>query len=304
MIPDFQSIMLPLLKNLSDGREYQLRDIINIISDQFNLSQTERLEVLPSGNQPIIDNRVGWARTYLKKAKLLDNPRRGIIKISDEGKRLLTANPTKIDVRFLKTLPGFKEWHESFSTKDEATPLVEKAEIETGKTPEELLDYSFLAIKEQLASEILDKVKSCPPSFFEKLVIDLLIAMGYGGSRKEAGLTIGKPGDGGIDGLIKEDKLGLDTIYIQAKRWDGPVTIHQVRDFAGSLLGKKARKGIFLTTSSYPSSAKEFVSTIDPKIVLIDGKELAELMIEHNIGVYTKERYEVKKLNSDYFDEA
>jgi restriction system protein len=209
MIPDFQTIMLPLLQLLSDGNEHLLRDAINSISDQFNLTDQERIEVLPSGNQSVIDNRVGWARTYLKKAQLLENPRRGILRISPSGRQLLDTNPTRIDVKLLRTLPGFKEWQESFGSKEgDAIPVVEKTEIETGKTPEELLDYSFVSIREQLASEILERVKSCPPSFFESLVVDLLLRMGYGGSQKEAGQIVGKSGDGGIDGLIKEDNLG------------------------------------------------------------------------------------------------
>lgn len=305
MVPDFQSLMLALLQILSDGQEHVLRDVINQLSEQFHLTEAEKTELLPSGNQPIIDNRVGWARTYLKKAQLLENPRRGILKITDAGRRLLDTNPSKIDVKFLKTLPEFREWHSSFSSKeDDPEAVVEKSEIESGKTPEELLEYSFLSIKAQLASELLDKVKSCPPAFFEFLVVDLLIKMGYGGSRKEAGQVLGRSGDGGIDGLIKEDKLGLDTIYIQAKRWENPVTIHQVRDFAGSLLGQKAKKGIFITTSGYPSSAKDFVTSIEPKIILIDGKELAELMIEYNVGVATKKTYDVKRLDTDYFEEV
>jgi restriction system protein len=305
MIPDFQSIMLPLLQILSDGKEHVLRDIINQLSEQFHLTQEEKTELLPSGNQPIIDNRVGWARTYLKKAQILENPRRGILKISEAGRKLLDTKPHRIDVKFLKTLPDFKEWHDSFSSKDDdSEALVEKTEIESGKTPEELLEYSFLTIKAQLASELLEKVKSCPLAFFEFLVVDLLIRMGYGGSKKEAGQVLGRSGDGGIDGLIKEDKLGLDTIYIQAKRWENQVTIHQVRDFAGSLLGQKAKKGIFITTSNYPASAKEFVTSIEPKIILIDGKELAELMIEYNVGVALKKTYDVKRLDTDYFEEV
>ena len=216
----------------------------------------------------------------MQKAGLLENPRRGVLDICEAGRKLLESKPQKIDVKFLKTLPGFKEWHSSFNAKDDdVETAVEKTEIESGKTPEELLEYSFLSIKAQLASELLEKVKSCPPAFFEYLVVDLLIHMGYGGSRKEAGQVLGRSGDGGIDGLIKEDKLGLDTIFVQAKRWENQVTIHQVRDFAGSLLGQKAKKGIFITTSSYPASAKEFVRSIEPRIILIDGKELAELMI-------------------------
>ncbi|NLR80199.1 restriction endonuclease [Chitinophaga eiseniae] len=305
MIPDFQTIMLPLLQILSDGNEYLLRDVINKICDQFHLTEEEKIELLPSGNQPIIDNRVGWARTYLKKAQLLENPRRGVLRINQAGRELLESKPSRIDVKFLKTLPGFKEWHESSSSKDDGiTPVIEKVENETGKTPEELLEYSFVSIKEQLASELLEKIKSCPFSFFEVLVIDLLIKMGYGGSKREAGQVMGKSGDGGIDGLIKEDKLGLDTIYVQAKRWENTVPIHHVRDFAGSLLSKKAKKGIFITTSNYPASAKEFVSSIEPKVALIDGKELTELMIEYNIGVASKKMYEVKRLDTDYFEEV
>lgn len=304
MIPDFQTIMLPLLQILSDGNEHLLRDVINNICDQFHLTEEEKVELLPSGNQPIIDNRVGWARTYLKKAQLLENPRRGILVISQAGRELLESKPSRIDVKFLETLPGFKEWHESSSSKDDGiTPVIEKVENETGKTPEELLEYSFVSIKEQLASELLEKIKSCSPSFFEVLVIDLLIKMGYGGSKREAGQVMGKSGDGGIDGLIKEDKLGLDTIYVQAKRWENTVPIHHVRDFAGSLLSKKAKKGIFITTSNYPTSVKEFVASIEPKVALIDGKELTELMIEYNIGVSSKKVYEVKRLDTDYFEE-
>jgi restriction system protein len=307
MIPDFQTIMLPLLKILQDGREHSLRDIISKISDQFNLTEEERVQLLPSANQAIINNRVGWARTYLKKANLLETPKRAVLKITADGVNVLAKNLSRVDVKFLQTFPKFQEWINSYATKSNDVEAIEgeiKIEIQTGKTPEELLDYSYNQLKEELASEIIDKVKSCSPAFFELLVIDLLIKMGYGGSRKEAGEVLGKSGDGGIDGIIKEDKLGLDTIYIQAKRWDNTVTIHQVRDFAGSLLSKKAKKGIFISTSSFPVSAKEFVSSIEPKIVLIDGNELANLMIEYKVGVSVKKVYEVQRLDSDYFEEV
>jgi restriction system protein len=307
MIPDFQTIMLPLLKILQDGKEHALRDIISEISDQFTLTEEERVQLLPSANQTMISNRVGWARTYLKKANLLETPKRAVLKITEDGVNILAKSLPRIDVKFLQTLPKFQEWQSSYATKIDDIELAEnenKIEIQTGKTPEELLDYSYSQLKEELASEIIDKIKSCSPAFFELLVIDLLIKMGYGGSRKEAGEVLGKSGDGGIDGIIKEDKLGLDTIYIQAKRWENTVTIHQVRDFAGSLLSKKAKKGIFITTSSYPASAKEFVSSIEPKIVLIDGNELANLMIEYKVGVSVKKVYEVQRLDSDYFEEV
>ena len=308
MIPDFQTIMLPLLELLQDDKEHELQELILQISDKFELSEDERDERLPSGNQQIINNRVGWARTYLKKAQLLESPRRAIFKITDKGKKILASSPKLIDVKFLQNLPEFKDWQSSYlgikaNDKDENTKLQVSEEIESVKTPEELLEYSFTKLKKELASELIEKIKSSSPYFFESLVVDLLIKMGYGGSRKEAGQVIGKSGDGGIDGIIKEDKLGLDAIYIQAKKWDSTVSISSIRDFAGSLLSKKAKKGIFITTSNFPKAAYEFVSSIEPRIILIDGKELAELMIEYNVGIATKTNYEVKKIDLDYFEE-
>lgn len=300
-IPDFQSLMLPFLKLLADGKLHTIHEIYEALCLQFQLTQEEKEMLLPSGNQAIMRNRVGWTRTYLKKAGLIDSPQRASFIITDEGRKVLSENLTRIDVKFLKRYPVFKEWQES--TKGEGDDSQDKTELETGKTPEELLEYSFTKLKSELAIDLLEKVKGASPAFFESLVIDLLIKMGYGGSRKEAGEVLGKSGDGGIDGLIKEDKLGLDIIYVQAKRWENPVTIHQVRDFAGSLLSKKARKGILLTTSGFPNSAFEFINSIDPKIRLIDGVELAELMVEYNVGVTVKKSYEVKRLDLDYFEE-
>jgi|SRR6185437_1006842 len=303
MIPDFQKIILPLLEILGDNKEHELGYITQKICERFKLTEEEKKELLPSGNQEIINNRVGWARTYLKKAKLIESPRRATFKITEQGLKILQSSPEKINVRFLKdNNPEFKEWQTSYKKEEVSSQAIE--EVETEKTPEELLDYSFTKLKEELAVDILEKIKSCSSTFFERLVVNLLIAMGYGGSRKEAGETLGKSGDGGIDGIIKEDKLGLDTIYIQAKKWDSTVPITHIRDFAGSLLSKKAKKGIFISTSSYPKSAYEFVQSIEPKIILIDGNALAELMIEHNVGLSTKNSYEVKKIDNDYFDEA
>ncbi len=313
MIPDYQTLMLPLLEILSDEKEHELQELIKTLSDKFNLTDDERNELLPSGTQAIINNRVGWARTYLKKANLLTSIRRATFKITEQGIQILKKNPLKIDVKFLQELEDFKKWQVSYQTNyqdnfqnKKGNEIIEEniIEIEQGKTPEELLDYSYQKLKDELAVELIEKIKSCSPVFFERLVIDLLIKMGYGGSRKEAGQIIGKSGDGGIDGIIKEDKLGLDTIYVQAKRWENTVPVGQVRDFAGSLLSKKAKKGIFISTSNYPKGAYEFVSSIEPKIVLIDGKELAELMIQHNVGMATKSIYELKKLDLDYFEEA
>jgi restriction system protein len=300
-IPDFQSLMLPFLKYMSDGKPHNIHEIYNALCEQFKLTQADKELLLPSGNQGIMSNRVGWTRTYLKKAGLISSPQRATFLITEEGYKILAENPARIDVKFLKRYPHFKEWQEAAKPEDGASE--DKTELESGKTPEELLEYSFTKLRSELALDLLEKVKNSSPAFFEALVIDLLIKMGYGGSRKEAGEVMGKSGDGGIDGLIKEDKLGLDTIYIQAKKWENSVTIHQVRDFAGSLLGKKARKGIFITTSNFPNSAFEFINNIEPKIRLIDGKELAELMVEYNVGVTVKKNYEVKRLDTDYFEE-
>jgi restriction system protein len=303
MIPDFQTVMLPILEILSDGKEYDRRNLIEKISDKFKLTDEERNELLPSGNSRIISNRVGWAKSYMVQAQLIETIRRGTYKISEKGFELLKQKPNKVDIKLLKTLPDFNKWQKSYSSKKEKDLTETNIDIETEQTPEELIDFSYLKLKEELASELLDKIKKASPNFFERLVIDLLIKMGYGGSKKEAGQILGKSGDGGIDGLIKEDKLGLDTIYVQAKRWENTVPVSQVRDFAGSLLSKKAKKGIFISTSEYPKSAYEFVSSIEPRIVLINGKELADMMIENNVGLSTKTFYEIKKIDSDYFEE-
>jgi restriction system protein len=298
--------MLPFLELLADGQEHELQEMISKIYEKFQLTEDEKKELLPSGNQEVINNRVGWVRTYLKKAQLIESTRRAAFKITEKGKSILAEKRDRIDVKFLQTLPEFKQWYQSSynNSKNESNTLeLTTEEVDTKKTPEELLDYSFSKLKEELALDLIEKIKNSTPNFFERLVVDLLIKMGYGGSRKEAGQVIGKSGDGGIDGIIKEDKLGLDAIYIQAKRWEATVPVGQVRDFAGSLLSKKAKKGIFITTSNYPKAAYEFVSSIEPRIILIDGKELAELMIEYNVGIATKINYEVKRIDLDYFEE-
>jgi restriction system protein len=308
MIPDFQSIMLPFLEILADKKEHTLKNIIAVLTLKFKLTDEEKQRLIPSQNQTVIINRIGWTRTYLKKAELIISPKRGVFTISPLGLDILSNKPTKIDSKFLRKIPAFQEWknigNNSDAKKDDTNlkALVEDIEIE--KTPEELLEYSFSRMQEQLVIDLLDQIKTCTPAFFEWLVIDLLIKMGYGGSKKEAGKVIGKSNDGGIDGVIKEDKLGLDTIYIQAKKWENVVPVSQVRDFAGALLSKKAKKGIFIATSSFPKSAYEFVGSIEPRIILIDGKQLAEFMIEHNVGISTKVVYEIKKIDSDYFSES
>lgn len=302
MIPDFQAVMLPLLKNLSDEQTHHVRDLVEQIAKEFNLTEQERSELLPGGTQEIINNRVGWAASYLKKAQLIQSSKRGYFQITSNGKKLLNQNITVLDVKLLKTIPEFLNWHNSSKTKKTTAINIPDASLAENKTPEELFEESFNLLREELVSELIDQIKNCTPRFFEHLVVDLLIKMGYGGSRSEAGQIIGKSGDGGIDGIINEDKLGLDTIYIQAKKWDKTVPVSQIRDFAGALLSKKAKKGIFITTSNFPQSAYDFVNSIEPRIILIDGIQLANYMIEANLGVSIKRIYEIKKIDTDYFE--
>jgi restriction system protein len=295
-IPDYQSLMLPLLKYLGDGKEHQLQETIEAMAQYSGLTQDERKEVLPSGRQPIIDNRVGWARTYMKKAGLIEYTKRGHFRITERGKEVLAEEPEQINVRYLKKFPEFIEFQAL--KKEEAE---EETEEKEKLTPEELIESAYQKLRQNLAAELIQQVKNCSPSFFEKLVIDLLISMGYGGTRKDAGEAIGRSGDEGIDGIIKEDRLGLDIVYIQAKRWENPVSRPEIQKFAGALLGRKAKKGIFITTSSFTIDAREYAEKIESKIVLIDGDTLAQLMIDHNIGVSAVASYTLKKMDNDYF---
>ena len=302
MIPDYQSIMLPLLKKISDGKVYKFRNLIDLLSEDFQLTEEEQKELLPSGQQPIFDNRVGWANTYMKKAGLIKSEKRGYLQISELGQKVLSDNPKEINIKFLRQFDSFNEF-----TKVKKNGSVKSKEIkeitEEEQTPEEMLEYAHQKLTNDLSQELIETIKICSPRFFENLVIDLLLSMGYGGSRVDAGRAIGKSSDGGIDGIIKEDKLGLDIIYVQAKRWENTVPTREIRDFAGALLAKKAKKGIFITTSNFPKSAIEFVGQIEPKIILIDGQRLGELMIEFDVGVSTQRNYKVKRIDSDYFEE-
>lgn len=299
-IPDYQTVMLPVLKTVADGESHLLRDISKAISDQFELTDEERGKRLPSGQQTIIANRIGWATTYLKKAGLLEYPARGKRRLTEEGKKLLKENPPSINAAYLKRYPSFVEFTTPTDSDDSPGPSTSEPGV---KTPEETLDESYGALRNELASELIDMVKSCSPQFFEQLVVDLLVAMGYGGSLADAGQTVGKSGDGGIDGIIKEDKLGLDAIYIQAKRWENTVGRPVVQAFAGSMEGFRARKGVVITTSTFSKDAQEYVTQIERKIVLIDGKRLARLMIDHDIGVTTARSYLIKRADTDYFTE-
>lgn len=293
--------MLPLLELSADGREYSLREAIDKLSYHFNLSEKETQEMLPSGRQTTFDNRVGWARTYLKKAGLLKATRRGYFQITEKGQSVLHEKPAGINVKFLEKFPEFIEFKNL--KKDNSNFTKEADPQNQDKTPEENLESIVQALTQELASELIDSIKNCSPAFFERLVIDVLVKMGYGGTRKDASRIVGRSGDGGIDGTINEDRLGLDIIYVQAKRWENPVGRPEVQKFAGALQGFRARKGIFITSSTFTNEAKDFVSRIDSKIILVDGQSLAEYMIEFGVGVSTKETYEVKKMDLDYFTE-
>ena len=300
-IPDFQSIMLPLLTFAGDGKEHSLREAIESLAQQFALTPEERAELLPSGRQEIFVNRVGWARTYMKKAGLLDSTRRGHFKITERGCSMLRSKPSMINIKYLRQFDEFVEFQRP--VKENSPNEAGNADTEEISTPEELMESAYQRVREGLAAELLQTIKDNSPAFFERLVIDLLVRMGYGGTRKDAGQAIGKSGDGGIDGIIKEDRLGLDIVYVQAKRWDDVVGRPEIQKFAGALQGQRAKKGVFLTTSSFSRDALEYVSRIESKIVLIDGEMLAQLMIDYNIGVATLASYDVKRIDSDYFAE-
>ena len=298
MIPDYQTCMLPLLKYAVDKSEHKFSDAVEYLSDEFALTKEERKELLPSRTQDVITNRIGWARTYLKKAGLLEDTRRGYFKITERGLSVLSENLEKLSTKYLQKFDEFIAFREKHTEKDTSSEI----ELTTEATPEEMLETGFAKLSENLIDDLLAKIGESSPSFFEHLVVDLLVHMGYGGSFSEAAQVVGKSGDEGIDGIIKEDKLGLDTIYIQAKRWKGVVGRPEIQKFAGALLGQKTSKGVFITTSSFTKEAEEYVSSVDRKVVLIDGTKLATLMIEHNVGISTVRTFEIKRIDSDYFE--
>jgi len=300
MIPEYQEIMLPLLELADDEEEHRFRDAVDELAKDFNLTEEQRNKLLPSGTDKIFRNRVGWAKTYLKKAGLLEYPERGYFKITERGKEVLERDPDKIDYKFLKKFEGFKEFVTPSKGSEEPTEEIETSSLDD-QTPEELIEIGYKTLTDNLAEELLEKIRDSSPEFFEKLVVDLLVKMGYGGSIKEAGEAIGKVGDEGIDGVIKEDFLGLDIIYLQAKRWQNTVPRPEVQKFAGALQGKNAKKGVFITTSSFSKNARRYADKIDSKLILINGEKLANLMIKHDVGVSLSSTYIVKDVDSDYF---
>ena len=288
------------LNSSNDQEEHLLNETIDYLAKQFNLSEENKQELLPSGRQTKFSNRVGWAITYLKKAKLLESGKRGTFSISVRGVDVLKTKPKTIDRKFLERFPEFVEFQ---NIKQDSDPIEVLLVTEVDQTPQEIFDNNYQKIIKEVKESLLEQIKSCSPQFFENLVVDLLLSMGYGGSRKDAGEAVGKSSDGGIDGIIKEDKLGLDCIYIQAKRWEASVGRPTIQAFAGSLEGMKARKGVLITTSQFTKEAREYVKIIEKRIILIDGEQLSELMLENNVGVNEIQTYTLKKVNFDYFNE-
>ncbi len=305
-IPDFQSILLPLLNYLSDGEEHSNQDIYEALESHFKMTDEEKKEFLPSGKQRVFVNRAAWAKSYLKQADLVEAVRRGYYKITELGKKVVFEDkPARIDIQFLMKFPAFVAFRSGRNNGEQQAEKVNK-QIDvcaSEKTPEEYIEFGFNAVSQKIRQELQATIKSCSARFFEKMVVDLLLSMGYGGSRQEAGALTSKGSDEGIDGIINEDKLGLDVIYIQAKHWENNVSRPEIQKFAGALQGKRAKKGIFITTSGFTKEAHEFVKSIDNKIVLIDGERLAELMVEHNVGVDVVQAFYLKKVDADYFAE-
>lgn len=304
-IPDFQTMMLPILKILSDGQKRRNGDISKEIANHFSLTDEEKRELLPSGSQRTHQNRSNWAVSYLNGAGILERPQRGVYQISEKGKELLDSNPEKINVQTLSEISQFSKWlkgGKGSKLKSSSTGKANESLSVTDKTPDETIEILAREINDQLASELLDQLGKMDPFKFEQLIVDLMLAMGYGGSRAEAGKVTQASNDGGIDGVINEDRLGLDTIYLQAKRWENAVGRREIQSFVGALAGRQAHKGVFITTSSFGKNAIEYANTVSQKIILINGERLAQLMIDFDIGVGTDKTINIKKIDTDYFD--
>jgi restriction system protein len=304
-IPDFQTLMLPLLKFIRDGIEHTITEAVIELGKEFSLTKEELEEMLPSRNQRVFYNRVTWAKARLKMASLVENTSTGKFQITSRGQEILNQNPARIDLKFLRQIPEYIEFNKNWKSKLQSINN-DNAEINESietQTPDVALEISYQNIRKALAQDLLSRVKKCTPKFFETLVVKLLVKMGYGGSLEDAGRVVGKGGDEGIDGIIKEDKLGLDVIYIQAKRWDGNVGRQEIQRFVGALAGQGAKKGVFITTSRFTPDAKNYLPRNETKVVLINGEQLSELMIDYNVGVTLYETYEIKRLDNDFFDE-
>lgn len=308
-IPDYQSLMRPLLAFGADGTEKNINDAIEGIAEQLHLSEEERRQLLPSGKQAVIANRVHWARTYLDKAGALRRTRRSHFIVTDRGQALLKANPDRIDVKVLQQFPEFLAFQSAKSdgpAEDNVSTTVSSPIPQLDVTPEEAVQQAEAQILQNLRSQLLVRIGELSPSFFERLVVDLIVAMGYGGSRASVVQRLGKSGDEGIDGVVNEDPLGLDVVYIQAKRYAADNTIgrDRIQQFAGALVGQGASKGVFVTTSSFTKGAIEYANRVPQRIILIDGGELTRLMVQYGVGVRIERTVEIKRIDLDYFDEG
>jgi restriction system protein len=298
-VPDYQSLMLPLLKTLSNQEELKTRELVEKLTSEFELSEEDKKELLPSGKQPVMDNRVGWAKTYLLKAGLLISEKRGFVKISSKGLEVLKQNPPKINVKFLEQFPEFIEFRTIKKETSSESIEINKNEISSA-TPTELIEDGFNSINASLAQELLKNLREMDPYKFEEVVAELLSAMGYGVSQ-----VTKKSGDGGIDGFVNQDKLGLDRILFQTKRYkeENSVTAKEVRDFVGSLELEGVNKGIFITTSKFPKDTSNILKRTPKSIILINGTKLAKLMIEYDVGVSTSKVFKIKQIDTDFFNE-
>lgn len=306
MIPDYQMLMLPLLQLLNDGQAHSKSELVNILGKHFELLENELNELLPNSKtgKKIFNNRIHWTQAHLKMAGLIEYIGKGFIKITERGKQLLSEEHSTFNIQYLRN--RFNDYNEKLKSSHSAKKddlANENYSDNSTRTPEEELELGYQKLRIALQQELLSKLKSVHPSFFEKIVVQLLVKMGYGGSIQDAGKAIGKSGDEGIDGIIKEDKLGLDVIYVQAKRWDEIVSRPEIQKFVGALAGQRAKKGVFITTSDFSKEANIYASQMDTKIVLIGGKTLAQYMIDYNLGVSVQNSYEIKRIDSDYFEE-
>ena len=301
-VPSYQDFMLPTLKLIADNCEHKSRDIVERVADVLNLTDEDKQEKLPSQTQATYYNRAMWARTYLKKAGLLNYPARGVIRITQRGLDLLNTNPDKITKDSLMQYDEFREFQNTVNT--EQNNSLNSENVEEQKTPDELIAEAKAILTSHLEADLLTRVLENSPTFFEELVAKLLLKMGYGGSENDILQNRGKSGDEGIDGIIKQDVLGLDKIYIQAKRWSGNVSRPEVQKFVGAVHGQNASRGVFITTSSFTNEAKEYANNINSNIILVDGKLLTKLMIEYNVGVQIKDTIQIKKIDEDFFIEG
>ncbi len=306
-IPDFQTVMRPLLEMLSDGGEHPVSALYTQIAEEFALTEAEKAVRIPSGSTTYLASRVGWALSHMKAAGLVESPSRAHYRISQRGQQVRQKNPQRVDMRVLDKFPEYVAFRTPRAKEAQLQEEISAAPVATlvnSVTPEEAISQAYQELRAALAQELLEKIKQSSPVFFERLVVEVLLAMGYGGSQEDAGRALGRSGDGGIDGVIREDKLGLDVIYLQAKRWQGVVGRPIVHGFVGAIHGAQATKGVIITTSDFTMEAKAYVKTIPTRIVLVDGRTLAELMIDHNVAVSRVSNYEIKKVDNDYFSEV